>query len=436
MSLKREDKFIISEGEEVGPPLALGWAKRLRVTFPAFEERNFRLYFGGQFISLIGSWLQVVAQGWLVLELTHSAFWVGVVAALSSVPILIFALASGVIVDRFPKKKILIITQALAMLCAFFLGLFTVLHMATILMICIFAFLLGVVNALDIPARQAFIPEMMGKKHVASAISLHAAIFNGSRVLGPAFAGILIGLIGLGGTFFLNAVSFIAVIVSLFLMRVDDHVAPHHLHPVAAIREGLHYAFSRAPIRMLLIVASVVSIFGWSYASILPVVAEEVFHQDATGLGYLFTATGLGALLSVLLISVYAHRIGSHKFILGGNLLLGVSLLLFSFTHRFDAGLFLMFCTGLALTSQFSVVNSTIQHIVDDSVRGRVMSIYVLMFRGTAPIGALLMGYVAQHFGSQLAIRWGSLVVLAIAAVLFMKSDTIPSLKKKDWQTA
>lgn len=394
--------------------------------FPAFESANYRLFFFGQVVSLIGTWLQTVAQGWLVLELTHSAFWVGTVSALSSLPILLFALFGGIIVDRFPRKPVLYIVQVVPMILAFALGALTLTGLVTLWHVCALALLLGLVNAIETPARHAFVADLVQRRQLASAIALNSATFNISRALGPLFAGTLIALIGLGGTFILNAVSFAAVIISLYFIAVHERPPHRQLHPVAAIAEALNYSFSRPTLRLFLIVAGVVSIFGWSYVSILPVITAEVFHGDATVLGYLYTATGIGALLAALLVSLYEQRTGPAPFMLGGNILMGLALLLFSFTTDFRLGLFYMFLTGFALISEFSVINSTIQHMITNEIRGRVMSIYVLMWRGTAPIGGFLMGYLGQRLGAPMAIRIGAVVVLLAAAVFILKRSHIP----------
>lgn len=419
----------LEEGGDFLVEESLAWIKKIFSAFPAFRDPNYRLYFAGQLVSLIGTWLQMVAQGWLVLEITHSAFWVGAVSALGSLPILVFVLFGGVIVDRFSPKRILYLTNILPMMLAFTLGFLTLFEAITLFEIAILAFLLGLVNALDIPARHTFVAHMMGKRYLASAIALNAATFNGARIIGPSFAGILIALIGIGGTFIVNAVSFLAVIASLLgiyikAYRREEH---HTLHPLLAIKEGLWYAFSRHDLRLLMIATALISIFGWSPLAILPVVIQEVFHEGVRELGYLHSATGVGAVLAAVLVSLASQRMVPKRFIIGGNILLGISLLVFSFAFTIQLGLLLMFFVGFALISQTSVINSTIQHITQDRLRGRVMSIYVLMFRGMSPVGAFTIGYLAQHVGSQSAIRMGALVVLLTSAFLYLNRKHIPA---------
>lgn len=404
-----------------------GWLGRLGRAFPAFfEERNYRLYFTGQFISLVGSWLQTVAQGWLVFELTRSAFWVGMVAALNSLPILAFVVLGGVIVDRFSRKKILYLTQIAPLLLAAALGALTFSGAATLFNVGVLAFLLGVVQALDMPARQAFVPEMVAKRHLASAIALNSVIFNGSRVIGPSAAGALINWIGLGGTFFVNAASFLAVMASLAFIRVTPRAHETHLHPIAALGEGFRYAFGRPSLRLFMALAAVGSMFGWSYVSILPVVAANVFGGGAALLGHFYTAAGLGALLGAALISLYVKRLGPRPFIIVGSIVLGVSLFTFSFVANIALGFVLLFFAGLGLLGQFSVINSAIQHSIDDRMRGRVMSIYGLFWRGTAPLGSFLMGTLGEAFGPGWAIRIGAILLLACAACVVFLRRRIP----------
>lgn len=395
-------------------------------TFPAFRDRNYRLYFAGQFVSLAGSWLQQVAQGWLVFELTHSAFWVGFVTAMSSLPVLFFGIFAGVIVDRFNTKTLLYISQILPMIFAAILGVLTLYGTATIANISVLALLLGVVTALDVPARQTFTAKMMDRKNLASAIVLNAAAFNGSRIIGPSLAGISIALIGVGGTFLINAASFVAVIISLSLIRVNARPPDTHAHPITALREGLRYTFSRPDLRLIMFTVACVSIFGWSYIAILPVIAGNIFHQDAAGLGHMYTAIGFGAVTTTVLISLYLSRWGPARFIIGGNIAITAILFAFSFVTNFSLGLVFMFLAGLALLAQMSVMNSTVQHSIDGALRGRVMSIYVTAFRGMSPIGAFLIGILADLLSPQWAIRLMAIPLVATTVILLANRRHIP----------
>jgi len=412
---EKEAEYIIDESRGLGE----GWTDKIFAVFPAFQSPNYQLYFIGQLISLIGTWLQTVAQGWLVLQLTNSAFWVGVVAAMAGLPTLFFALFGGVIVDRFEKKKILLFTQIAAMVLAIILGFLTILQLVNIPIIITLAFLLGLVTAVDIPARQAFVVEMVGREQLSSAIALNAGIFNGARVIGPTIAGFLIAAVGIGGAFIINGLSYIAVVIALVFMNVKEYIPKTHPHPLRAVQEGLVYAFTHPTIKILLIFTAVTSVFGWSYTTIMPVVAKHVYHLDVTGLGYLYAATGLGALLGAVIVSATAKKSNPVILILGGNSLFAISLILFSLTDNLILAFVLLFLAGLGLIAQFSTMNSTIQHLVSDHVRGRVMSIYALMFLGLTPLGSLQVGFLAEHFGSQFAIRLGAVVVLLFGMGIF-----------------
>ena len=410
---QKEEQYIVSESPEINLGEPPGWIEKVKSAFPAFRDRNFRLYFYGQLVSMIGTWLQNVAQGWLVLELTHSAFWVGAAAAVGSAPVLVFGLVGGVIVDRFDRRKILLATQIISMVLALTLGIVAMLHVVTLWEIFLLAFILGSVNAIDLPARSAFIVDLMGdKRFLTSAIALNAATFNASRVVGPAFAGILIAAIGTGGTFILNGLSFIAAIISLAMIRFSATIAEHQAHPFIAMKEGIRYSFSHRLVRIFMAATAVISIFGFSYTSILPSITEVVFRSNAAALGYLYAASGAGALLAAVLISASGRRIRPSLFIAGGSMLLGAVLLIFSFVHILFWGLILSLFIGFSFAVVFSMMNSVIQHMIPDALRGRVMSIYVLMFLGSMPLGGLAFGYGMERWGSQLTVSAGSLLVL------------------------
>lgn len=423
--IKREDQYIVDVSQEVNLGESVGWTAKVLKAFPAFKYRNYRLFFSGQLISLVGTWLQIVALGWLVLRLTNSAFWVGTISALSLLPVLIFGIFGGVIVDRYNKKTLLYITQTLSMVFALILGLLTFFNFINLWEIGILAFLLGTVSALDHPARQTFVVEMVGKEDLASAIALNSTTFNASRVIGPGIAGILIKLIGTGGTFILNGLSFIAVIVALSFIKVNKELPKVHPRPLTAIKEGLHYSFTHPVIRILLIFSAVTSIFGWSYSTILPVIVQNIYHKDAAALGYLYSVTGAGALLSAFIVSAYSKKINPLAFILLGNTAFAISLLLFSFTKSFLLAFPILFVSGAGLIMQFSMINTTIQHIVPDNIRGRVLSIYTLMFLGMSPFGSFQIGIVADRFGSPFAIRLGAIVVFAFGVYFFLTRKKI-----------
>lgn len=427
--MKSED-YILNESQEINMgEQATNWVQKVYWAFPAFRHRNYRLYFVGQLISLIGTWLQTVAQGWLVLQLTHSAFWVGTITAISTLPALIFSLLGGVIIDRFPTRNVLLFTQVASFVLATTMGLLTIFNIINLWSLTFIALLIGVVNAVDMPGRQAFAVEMVGKEDLHSAIAMNSGIFNSARVIGPALAGILIATIGVGGAFIVNGFSFLAVIVALWMMRINSAVHEVHANPLKAIKDGLQYAFAHKLIRLLLLYAAIVSIFGWSYTTLLPVIAEQVFYQDAAGLSTLYVWAGFGALLGTLLISSIAKRFNPLTFIFMGSLIFCFGVIAFSFITDFRWAMPFMFLSGLGLIMQFATMNTTIQKSVEDSLRGRVMSLYTLMFLGLSPIGSFEIGIVAQYFGSMFAIRIGAVVVLVFSLYIYFYSKQFDSLK-------
>lgn len=429
--LEPEEKHIIDESPEISVGESPGWARALSSAFPALKIRNYQLYFTGQFISLVGTWMQAVAQGWLVLQMTGSAFMVGLVAAVSTLPMLLFTLFGGVIVDRFSKRRVLLFTQTASMALAIILGALTVSGVINIPEIMVLSFLLGAVNAIDAPARQAFVIEMVDKEALGSAIALNSAIFNGARVVGPSIAGLLITAAGTGGAFLANGVSYIAVIAALFFIKANSALHPAHGPASSAIREGIAYSFRHPVIRTLLVFTAVTSVFGWSFSAIMPVVARDIFGLGATGLGHLYAATGLGALTATVIVSAASGRVSPVWFILGGNALFSASLLLFTFTLSLPLALVLLFLAGLGLLLQFSMINTTIQRMVEDSIRGRVMSLYVLMFLGLSPFGSLEAGFLAERLGPQTAIRIGSIIVFLFGALIWVNRGRIRKAQRR-----
>jgi MFS family permease len=421
---KAEEEYIVTESPELPVEKNTVWARRFRA-FPALQSRNYRIYFFGQAFSLIGTWLQIVAQGWLVLQLTSSPLLIGLVAALATAPSLLFSLFGGVVVDRFSKKKILYLTQSASMGLALLLGIITILGQATVTVIGTIAFLMGTVNAVDAPTRQALLPELVQKPHLASAIALNSGIFNAARVIGPGLAGLLIAWVGVGGAFVANGLSYIAVLIALGFVRIKEPPAARVQHPLAAIREGIVYSFSHPVIRVLLLFVGAVSIFGWSYSTIMPVIARETYGLDAKGLGYLYSATGAGALLATYLVGAKSGKVSPLVFIIGGSTLFAVSLLLFSFTANFTIALALLFLIGMGLLSQASMTNTMVQGMVKQEFRGRVMSIYILMFLGMAPLGSFWVGYLTEQLGVAGAFRINTAVVFFTGLFVFLKRKRI-----------
>ena len=419
-----EEQHLINDRPEAAVGANDTWARRFKA-FPALQHRNYRIYFFGQAFSLIGTWMQIVAQGWLVLQLTSSPFLIGLVAALATAPSLLFSLFGGVVVDRFSKKRILYFTQSSNMLLALTLGILTNMGLASVPLIGTIAFLMGTVNALDAPARQSLVPELVEKTHLPSAIALNSGIFNAARVIGPGLAGALIASVGIGGAFIANGLSYIAVLVALRFVHINEQTAARDLHPFTAIHEGIVYSFTHPVIRVLLIFVGAVSIFGWSYTTVMPVIARETYGLDAKGLGYLYSATGLGALLATYLVGSRGGKISPLIFIIGGNTLFAISLMLFSLTSHFLVALALLFFIGLGLLSQSSMMNTMVQGMVKQEFRGRVMSMYILMFLGMAPLGNFEIGYLTERFGLQAAFLMNASIVFLTGLYIFLRRKRI-----------
>lgn len=390
--------------------------------FPAFKYKNYRIFFAGQSISLIGTWMQMVAQGYFVFQLTGSAYLVGLTAAVGQLPATFFSLIAGTIVDKYPKKIILQITNILSFLLSLTLGILIISGKIDIVSLTIFAFLMGLINSLSQPARIAVIPELVEKEHIKAATAMNMAMFNSARIIGPAVAGWLILAFGVGWAYFLNGLSFLAPLIAFQFIKFHPHIKPAHQSTVSAIKEGLSYAAHHKLIKYLLLYLGIISIFGWSYTTILPVIAERVFSQGASGLGLLFSAAGAGSVLGAIFVSAASHKVNSKKLILFGGLFFGLNLLLFAQTQNFYLALPLLFMAGFGLTAQNATIQSAIQHSVDNHIRGRVVSIQTLMLMGLHPIGSYQIGLIAENKGSQFAVGVGAIVILLSALLLFLKT--------------
>ncbi|ABL64157.1 MFS transporter [Chlorobium phaeobacteroides] len=397
--------------------------------FPAFRSRNFRLYFIGQIVSMVGTWLQMVAQGWLVLEMTGSAFWVGVAAAASSLPTLFLSLIGGVIVDRYNRKTILLWTQSASMVLALVLGIITLTGSVTLAVILALAFLLGCVAAVATPAIQAFLSEMVDRDQLHSAVALNAAIFNASRVIGPAIAGLMIAWIGTGGAFIANGLSYFAVIAALLAITIATprKIPAVHQPPLQSIRDGIVYTWEHPVIRTIVMFVSVVSIFGWSFMSMLPVVAKQTYGLGSDGMGYLFSAFGLGSLSGTVVVSMSSGKIRSSAMVIGGILVFSLALTAFTFASDERVAMAFLFIAGIGMLSAFATMTATVQRLVEDSYRGRVMSIYLMVLMGFMPLGNLQVGFLSEQFGTAIAIRIGSIVVLLATIFLFSYRKEIQS---------
>jgi len=391
-----------------------GSSSRVRTTLRALRHRNFQLFFAGQLISLIGTWMQNVAQSWLVYRLTGSSALLGMVGFAGQIPVFLFAPIGGLIADRHSRHRIVVATQTSAMLLAFILAALTLTGRVHVWHIFVLAALLGVVNAFDIPARQSFLVEMVGREDLINAIALNSSMFNGARIIGPAVAGILVAAIGEGWCFFANGVSYIAVIIGLLLMTVTPPArAIQKGSAVRHIIDGFRFATHTGPIRALLLLLGLVSATGMPYAVLMPVFADHIFHSGARGLGILMGFSGVGALLGALMLATRQGVHGLGRWVAVSCGLFGASLVLFSLSRSFWIAAFALIPVGFAMMTQMGASNTLIQSMTPDHLRGRVMSVYSMMFMGMAPLGALLAGVTAQRFGAPFTVAAGGVIAIA-----------------------
>lgn len=382
--------------------------------FRALRHRNYRLFFCGQIISLIGTWMQSIAQSWLVYRLTGSSLLLGLVGFSGQIPVLLFAPLGGLFADRYSRQRTLIATQTASMLLAFILSALTLLKHIQVWEVMLLAALLGVVNAFDIPARQAFIVDMVNSEDLINAIALNSAMFNGARILGPAIAGITVAAIGEGWCFFSNGVSYIAVIVGLLLMTVTPRPRARRVASgLESVLEGFRFAAHTGPLRALLLLLGLVSLTGMPYAVLMPIFADRILHGGARGLGLLMGSTGVGALAATLVMAARREVRGLGRWIIYASTGFGASLILFSFSRSLPLSIALLLPAGFCMLIQMSSSNTLIQTMVPDDLRGRVMSVYSMVFVGMAPFGALLAGAVAHRIGAPLTVAIGGATCIA-----------------------
>jgi MFS family permease len=389
--------------------------------FRALQHRNFQLFFAGQLISLIGTWMQSTAQLWLVYRLTHSAALLGVFGFANQIPILVLASVGGYVGDHYNRHRGVIWTQAASMILAFVLAALTLTQLIQVWQLIFIAFLVGIVNAFDVPIRQAFLVQMVGREDLPNAIALNSSIFNGARVVGPAIAGFAIAWIHEGWCFFLNGVSFVAVIVALLAMRIPkSEPKPAEGSPLRNFLEGFHFAMKDLPIRSALLLLSVLSLFGLQYSVFLPVFARDVLHSEVRGFGLLLSTAGVGAVLGALQFAARTSYKGLAQWIAIMSTICAVCLIVFSRSHVFWLSALVLFVVGFAATSQMAATNTTVQNRVPDRLRGRVMAVYATMFMGVQPIGSLIAGGVAKRIGAPdtLAV-FGVMLLLASLVFVF-----------------
>ena len=390
-------------------------------SFSAFGVRDYKLFWFGQLISLSGTWMQSVAQGWLVYSLTKSPFYLGMVAAAGSLPILLFTLGGGIAADRFRKRNLLLLTQALSILPALLLGILIDINMAAVWQVALIAAFLGTVNAFDIPARQSFMAELVGKENLTNAVALNSAAFHGARMIGPVIAGIAIANIGLSACFYLNAVSFLAVIVALSRIRTVGEVRISSQGILKDLIEGIQFMRNKPEIYRIIIMIAIFGLLAMPFVTLLPVFAVEVLKTGSAGFGLLVGATGAGALSAALFLALKGDIENKNRFMAVAAFCVSVPLLFFSLSGHFYFSLTILFVIGWGLVSFLATANSFIQLSVPDNLRGRAMSVYTFVFLGTAPIGNSLMGIVADFIGAAHAVSISALVCILVSAAFCVK---------------
>jgi MFS family permease len=395
--------------------------------FRSLRHRNYFLFFSGQGISLIGTWMQRIAMSWLVYRLTGSALLLGVVGFTNSIPTFIFAPIAGVFADRWNRLRTVIITQILAMLQAFILAFLVLSDKIQIWHIIVLGVALGIINAFDIPVRQAFVIDMVEKKEdLGNAIALNSALVNGARLLGPSIAGLLISLVGEGMCFLLNALSYIAVILALLAMKITiQKKSDTDKNLWGELREGFRYAVESKPILAILLLLSLVSLAGVPYTVLMPVFATDILHGGPHTLGFLMSASGIGALIGTFFLASRTDSAGLGRWVVLAAAIFGLGLIMFSFTTIFWLSAFILIVAGFGMMVQTAVSNTLLQFIVDDSKRGRVMSFYTMAFMGMAPFGSLIAGSLAHTAGTANTIFAGG-VCCIIGAVLFALKVHLP----------
>ncbi|MAS96713.1 MAG: MFS transporter [Verrucomicrobiales bacterium] len=396
-------------------------------TFAAFGHRNYRIFFFGQVISLIGTWLQTTAEGWLVYELSGSSVALGFIRFATMLPFALIALWGGIVADRRSKREILIYTQSASMILALVLAALVYFDLIEVWHVAALGFLLGTVNAFDVPARQAFVVELVGREDLVNGIALNSSMFNLARVVGPAIAGLLIGVIGIAGCFFINAISYIAVIFGYSRLKLPKF-EPRTDHPpfFEAIREAFRYIADHGPLRAIMILVSTFSLFGVSFAVLMPVFTKDILHGDAQSFGLLMAANGGGALLGGIALASFGKRIRRKLLVYLGLFGCSSMLILFALSKTFWLSWALLLAAGFFMIIFLATANTATQLRSPDRLRGRIMSFYSLCFLGMSSIGSLVTGVLARFFGAPGAVILGAGVCVVVGLMVYRRIIPIP----------
>jgi MFS family permease len=419
------DSVSISDAKKIGNNTE---DSRLPEMFRALKHRNYQYFFVGQLLSLIGTWMQTVAQSWLVYRLTGSTVLLGLISFSGQIPVFLLAPVGGAIADKYNRQRILQITQTAAMILASVLTILTLTDTIQVWHIFLLSALLGLANAFDIPTRQAFIVDIVRREDLTNAIALNSSMFNGARIVGPAVAGILVASVGEGWCFGINALSYIAVLTGLFLIKIQaQRKVPVPGSAVSNIVEGFKFVAKTSPIRSLLLLLGVVSLMGSPYAVLMPIFADQILKGGASGLGILMGASGVGALAGALALAARKSLRGLGRWIAFASAGFGTCLILFSFSSSFWLAAAFLVPAGFAMMVQMASSNTLVQSMVPDNLRGRVMAVYSMMFMGMAPLGAMFAGTVAQNIGAPYTVAIGGAVCIVGAIIFGLNLDEFRS---------
>jgi len=400
----------------------------LKNVFRSLQYKNYRYFFYGQSISLIGTWMQRIATPWLVYKVTGSVYLLGVVGFAGQIPTFLMAPFAGVIVDRFNRYKILVLTQVLAMIQALILAYLVLTNAIQVWEIVLLSISLGIINAFDVPARQSLVIDMIDKREdLGNAIALNSSMVSSARVLGPSIAGILVALTGEGTCFLLNAISYVFVIVFLLLRKIKPRkIAPQNSDVLEGFIEGVKYTFGFMPMRYIILLLALISFMGMPYTVLMPVFAKNILHGGSHTFGFLMGAAGIGALCGSLYMAARKNVIGLSRIIAWSSAVFGFGLCVFSFSNYFLLSICIMVFVGLGFTLQMASCNTLLQTIVDDDKRGRVMSLYAMAFMGTAPFGSYFAGAMASRIGAPFTLLFGG-VSCIIGSIIFARK--LPKIK-------
>ena len=398
--------------------------------FAALRHRNFRLFWTGQTISQVGTWMQGLAQGWLVLQLTNSAFWVALVSFLGSLPVLVVSLPAGVFVDRANKRRLVAICQALMLAEAALLTALTALHVVRAWQVAVLAAFMGLFSAVEIPARQSMIVELVAREDLTNAIALNSSAFNAARIFGPAVAGFLVAHVGLAVCFALNALSYVAVLVGLRLMELPPReIPPAQSHPWEQLKDGLRYVRGEPRVRALVTCTGMLSLFGFPYLVLLPVFARDVLHRGADGLGLMSAVVGLGALASAFGLAAFGPRLGRGRLVTRSSMAFGLAVAAFAAARWYGLALLTLAISGFLMVLYNAATNTLLQTLAPDAMRGRVMALWSTVFVGFAPIGALAVGWLAERVGASTAVAAGGLLATLAAFVIWRRTPALGAMR-------